>query len=372
MSSAVIRSGATSTLSLQLTLARGEFHLPVALELPARGISAFFGASGTGKTSLLRAIAGLDRHAGATISLNGTVWQDALHFVPVHQRKLGYVFQEDNLFPHLNVQENLQFASTRANTPADFIEQVISQLQLPPLLQRKPLHLSGGEKQKVAIARALIQQPSLLLLDEPLSAVDEEFKRSFLPLFRNLLLKLAIPALYVTHASAEVGMLADTLVHFRAGSPPQAAPTNAMLTDLQRDLAHRPDAEAFLDACVISHDEQFGLYTLDCGDCYLSVGGTALQVGQYVRLRILAQDVSLALSPPQNSSILNILPATVMAMADEGSHQTVVQLRLGPQTAQTKPAQTLLARITRKSAVALRLAIGDHIYAQIKSVAVLH
>ncbi|MES2604670.1 MAG: molybdenum ABC transporter ATP-binding protein [Pseudomonadota bacterium] len=361
-----------SKLQLQLAVTRGEFSLPVSLELPARGISAFFGASGTGKTSVLRAIAGLDHHANALISLNGTVWQDSKKFVPAYQRKLGYVFQEDNLFPHLNVADNLQFASRRALTPPAFVEQVINQLQLDALLQRKSLQLSGGEKQKVAIARALIQQPTLLLLDEPLSAVDEEFKRGFLPLFRSLLLQLGIPALYVTHASAEVGMLADTLVYFRAGSSPRAAPTNAMLTDLQQELAHRADAEAFLDARVASHEAEYGLYTLDCGGCSLTVGGPTLQQDQQVRIRILAQDVSLALAPPQHSSILNILPATIMAMSDEGDHQCVVQLRLGSQSEGRPFSQTLLARITRKSAVALRLAIGDAVYAQIKSVAVLH
>jgi molybdate transport system ATP-binding protein len=361
-----------STLNLNLVINRGSFHLPVALELPTVGISAFFGASGTGKTSLLRAIAGLDHHPGAVVRINGTTWQDDASFVPVHQRQLGYVFQDDNLFPHLNVADNLSFASRRASTAADFVEHVIEQLQLGSLLQRKPTQLSGGEKQKVAIARALMQQPSLLLLDEPLSAVDEEFKRGFLPRFRNLLLTLGTPALYVTHSSAEVGMLADTLVYFRDGLPPQTAATNTLLTDLHGDLSHRPDAEAFLSARVIDHDTQFDLYSLVCGDCILSVGGTALTIGDEVRLRILAQDVSLALAPPQHSSILNILPATIMAMSDAGPHQTVVKLQLGEANAAAKPSWTLLARITRKSAVALGLTIGDHIYAQIKSVAVLH
>lgn len=353
-----------SNLQLNMELQRGDFTLRVDLALDDRGITAFYGGSGTGKTSLLRAIAGLDRHANSTIRFGNAIWQDEQHFVPTYKRNVGYVFQEDNLFPHLDVLRNLRFAGKRADTEDEFFSHVVEQLALTPLLKRSPVHLSGGEKQKVAIARALLQKPALLLLDEPMSAIDEEFKRGFLPQLKVLLRELAVPALYVTHSSAELAQLADTLVYFSQGQPPVITTPNAVFTDLQSPLALRADAEAFLDAVVTAYDEAYGLYHLLCGNYTLNVGGPALQVGQQVRLRVLAQDVSIALSPPMQSSILNIIPVTVQALVDHGQHQSTVSLQL--------ETQTLLARITRKSAAALGLKAGDRVYAQIKGVAVLH
>ncbi len=353
-----------SSLQLNLLLQRGDFALPVDLTLAGRGITAFYGGSGTGKTSLLRAIAGLDRHAGGRVSFGAAVWQDEHGFVPTYRRNVGYVFQEDNLFPHLTVLKNLRFAGKRADTEDEFFNHVLEQLALGPLLNRSPLHLSGGEKQKVAIARALLQKPSLLLLDEPMSAIDEEFKRGFLPQLKALLHELAVPALYVTHSSAELAQLADSLVYFGRQQPPAVTTPNALFTDLQSPLALRADAEAFLDAVVTAHDESYGLYHLLCGNYTLNVGGPSLQVGQQVRLRVLAQDVSIALAPPMQSSILNIIPVTVVALVDHGEHQSTASLQLD--------TQTLLARITRKSAATLGLKAGDRVYAQIKGVAVLH
>lgn len=351
-------------LQIKLTISRGSFRMPVALDLSGNGISVLFGASGTGKTSLLRAIAGLDRHADAQVCINGSTWQDQHIFVPVHQRKLGYVFQEDNLFQHLSCEGNLHFAARRAHTPPEFFARVIEQLNLSALLSRMPVHLSGGEKQKMAIARALLQKPELLLLDEPFSAVDEEFKHGFLPRFKALLCELNIPALYITHSSAEMSQMADALVYFQHGHGPVVAPTNELLTDLHQGLAQRSDAESLLEARVSGHDREFGLNILECDGSTLFVGGEFLQINQQVRVRILAQDVSLALNPPSMSSILNILPVSVLELAELSGHQTTIRLQVG--------RQTLLARITRKSATVLQLAKGTQLYAQIKSVAVLH
>ena len=352
-----------SGLQIRLAITRGSFHMPVNLSLPGQGISVLFGASGTGKTSLLRAIAGLDRHDAALIQLNDTLWQNQQICVPVHQRNLGYVFQEDNLFLHQSCEGNLRFAAKRSQTPADFFAHVISQLNLAGLLSRMPVHLSGGEKQKVAIARALLQKPQLLLLDEPFSAVDEEFKHAFLPKLKALLAELGIPALYVTHSSAEMSQMADELVWFNQGQGPVVAPANELLTDLQQGLARRTDAESLLEAHVVGHDRDFGLNILECDGCTLYVGGEFLPIGRPVRVRILAQDVSLAFNTPSLSSILNILPATVLELAEHAGHQTTIRLQVG--------TQTILARITRKSVAALQLVEGTRLYAQIKSVAVL-
>jgi molybdate transport system ATP-binding protein len=353
-----------SDIQLDLIVRRGSFELPVSLALPGHGITVIFGASGTGKTSLLRAIAGLDRHADAEIRIGDTVWQSGKQFVPVHRRKLGYVFQDHNLFPHLDVRGNLRFAAKRAKATNEQLDQLIDNLELAPLLKRAPVQLSGGEQQKVAIARVLLLQPQLLLLDEPLSAVDENFKQTFLPHLKRLLGELAIPTLYVTHASPELGQLADTLVLFRTGLSPLCGPANTLLTDLGQELARRVDAEALLDATVVGVDPEFGLFMLDCGGGMMQVGGQGLALGQQVRLRIMAQDVSLTLQRPGASSILNILPVTVMAMEQLSTHQCVVRLQLGN--------QVLLARLTRKSVSHLQLVPGTSLYAQIKSVAVLH
>lgn len=352
-----------SGLEFHLALRRGNFELPVELSLPSSGTTVFFGNSGTGKTSLLRAIAGLDRHEDALVSVNGTVWQNEKQFLPTHRRKLGYLFQDANLFPHLDVMGNLRFAARLIKADTAVFDRAIEQLGISDLLSKRPAQLSGGEKQKAALARVLLQQPALLLLDEPFSAIDEGFRREFLPKLKALLNELAVPTLYVTHASTELGIMADTLVYFRAGQKPAVAATNTLLTDIAQELARRADAETYLDATVIGIDPEFGLYQLDCGGSTLHFGGQDLSLGQAVRLRIQAQDVSLATARNGSSSILNILPVTVAEMADITSYQCLVKLQLGQ--------QTLLSRITRKSAAHLRLHVGMSLYAQIKGVAVL-
>lgn len=352
-----------TSLSATLHLQRGKFSLPVDLHIPTLGISAFLGASGTGKTSLLRAIAGLDVHAGAVIRYGDVIWQDASHFVPTHRRQIGYVFQEENLFPHLSVMGNLQYAIKRARSPETLINHVIQQLELERLLPRQPQHLSGGERQKVAIARAVLSQPGLLLMDEPLAAVDEAFKHSFLPRFKRLMQELGIPVIYISHSSAEIVQVADNLVYFSAGQAPICAATNSLLTDLQHPLAQRADAESLLEAEVRGYESEYGLYTLDFSGIRLLVGGSQLQFGQRVRLRIVAQDVSVTLMTPEYSSILNILPATVLDISPCGATQHTILLQVG--------GQRILARITRKSTAMLQLEPGSAVYAQIKSVAVL-
>jgi molybdate transport system ATP-binding protein len=352
-----------TTLDLDLTLVRGSFHQAVRLILPGRQVSVLFGASGTGKTSLLRAIAGLDRHAGARIYSAAQCWQDGSRFLPTHRRPLGYVFQEDNLFPHLSVAGNLALAVRGTAGAEVLLEQLIESLGLGPLRAQQPWQLSGGERQKVAIARALALQPQLLLLDEPLSAVDEAFKQQFLPALKRLLVDSGITTLYVTHASAEVAALADTLVLFQRHAPPVQAVASQLLTDLGQPLAFRPDAEALLLARVKGHDAPFGLLEVDCEGHAFHVGGGAAPTGRQVRLRVQAQDVSLTRQAPVATSILNVVPVTIRAIALNDDHSCVVQLLLGE--------QRLLARITRRSVSLLGLAEGDRVYAQIKSVALL-
>jgi len=350
-------------LQISQHITRGQFSLHADLTLPVPGITAFFGPSGTGKTSLLRAIAGLDHYPGGTLILNGTVWQNQDTMVPVHQRDIAYIFQEDNLFPHLDVRANLEFAATRTGAAKDAVATVINQLELSPLLTHKPQQLSGGEKQKVALARALLMKPALLLMDEPLSAVDSGFKAGFLPLLKQLVRQYRIPVLYVSHATDEVAQIADTLVWFSKQAAPLYGPVSDMLTDPALPLAARTDAESVVEAEVSCFDTHYSLLHLQFAGGELIVSGHNLAPGTRVRLRIMAQDVSLTLQPQQDTSIVNICAATIIDLVPYSESQITVLLTLG--------ATRLLARITRKSADLLGLQAGQQVFAQIKSVAVL-
>lgn len=351
------------SLRIRQHIRRGDFALQVELELPTRGTVAIFGPSGSGKSSLLRAIAGLDQHANGLVQISAELWQDHERFVPVHLRKLAYVFQEDNLFPHLDVWGNLRFGSKRAGTGDAELLRLVELLQISALLKRRPHELSGGERQKVAIARALALQPRLLLMDEPLAGVDLPFRDAFLPQLRAVIAQLDIPVLYVSHSPDEVAQLADTLVLLEPGRGATAGPLAELLTNPHHSLASRQDAESVIDATVLRHDAAWGLLELAFSGGRLAVPGPQLPAGSTVRVRILAQDVSLVLEPPGRTSILNCFPARVLELVPCGSAQVSVLLQLGE--------QRLLARITRKSASHLELQPNSHVHAQIKSVAVL-
>jgi molybdate transport system ATP-binding protein len=351
-----------NSLRLDIRIRRGNFSLDVGQDLPLSGTTVIFGATGCGKTSLLRAIAGLDSYAGSSISFGKTVWQDSNLFIPAHQRRTGYVFQDDNLLAHLSAMGNLRFAARLAGTPEIVIDEVISILKLDPLLELFPWQLSGGQKQKVAIARALASQPQLLLFDEPLAGIDQTFKQDFIPQLKALLDLKKIPLLYVSHVTEEVAQLADHLV-LVDGNHITAGPFSTMLTDPGHGLASRTDAESVIEAEVAGYEKEYGLQELVFSGGSMQVSGTALSSGTRVRIRVLAQDVSLTLQHQHDTSILNIFPATVKAIIPCSDTQVTVLLSIG----QTE----MLARITRKSCALLGLAPGKPAHAQIKSVAVL-
>ena len=341
------------------------FSLDVELDLPARGVSALFGHSGSGKTTLLRCIAGLERAPQGRLTVNGEVWQDQGHWLPTHQRPLGYVFQEASLFPHLTVMGNLRYGMRRiAGGQKDSLDQAIELLGIGHLLERKPDRLSGGERSRIGIARALAVSPRLLLMDEPLAALDIRRKQEILPYLERLHGELDIPVLYVSHAPDEVARLADHMVVMEAGRAVASGPLSDTLARLDLPIQLGEDAGVVLDAVVAERDGHWHLTRVEFpgGSLWVRDGGHAL--GQPVRVRILARDVSIALVPPSGTSIQNCLPATVEQMT--GDHHpalSLLRLKAGP--------SPLLARLTQRSAARLALAPGKAVWVQIKAVALI-
>ena len=354
------------TLKLKQQLA--DFTLDLDLTLPARGVSAIVGPSGSGKTTLLRCVAGLEKADQALIELNGNCWQDSQRglWLPPHKRALGYVFQEASLFDHLSVQGNLDYGRRRSAEPAgnEQAAQIIELLGIGHLLQRGTTGLSGGERQRVGIARALLANPRLLLLDEPLTALDPQRKADILPYLERLHAELDIPLLYVSHSPDEVARLADHLVLLENGTLRASGSLQTLLPRLDLPMAHSDDARSVLHGQVSACDDHYQLLELTLAGSVLKlrVPHAALALGQQVRVAVQARDVSLALEKPQHSSVLNQLPARIEAI-EPGNHpaQTLVRLALGD--------NALLARVTRYSADQLQLQPGLEVWVQIKAVA---
>lgn len=352
-------------LEAQLTIPRRDFTINVALTAPPGQVTSVFGPSGCGKTSLMRAIAGLENHAQGQIRMGEQIWQDKTLFRPAHQRDIGYVFQDASLFPHLNVYDNLQFGLTRQpkNKRRVSLEQAIELLALTPLLPRHVDKLSGGEKQRVAIARAVATSPAILLFDEPLAAVDIPHKQEILRYIQSLHRELDIPMLYVSHAIDEVARLSDNLLLLEKGQQLASGKTQDLLSELHLPFAHYEEAAAIHDTTVIGTDTNYGLHQLRFADTHIHVSHGQLQIGDKVRLRIMARDVSLALVPPQQSSILNSVSAVIESMVDEGIAQKLIRLNAN--------GHRLLSRITSKSADELQLKPGMQVFAQVKAVSLL-
>ena len=344
-----------------------DFALHADMQFPARGITALFGPSASGKTTLLRCIAGLEPTANGMLQVQGEVWQDGASFLPVHRRPLGYVFQEASLFPHLSVRQNLEYGLKRIPSGQRRVqlEQAVEWLGLNRLIGRdSPAGLSGGECQRIAIARALLTSPRLLLMDEPLSALDAASKREIFPYLERLHAELDIPVIYVSHALDEVARLADQLVLMERGRVVANGALNEILARLDLPTAHLDDAGAVIEAKVAVHDEAYHLTRLDFSGGSLWVSRVERAIGSRVRARVLARDVSIATAAPQGSSISNILAARIAGIQDEGCDRVVLRLAVGGE-------HMLLSRITRRSRDQLGLAPGMDVFAQVKSVALI-
>ncbi len=349
----------------------GGFPLDASFAAPATGVTAIFGPSGCGKTTVARCLAGLQYLPGSFCAIDGEIWQDQSTFRKAHQRPIGYVFQEASLFSHLSVRRNLLYGAPRdveASGPggAGFGE-VIELLGLAKLLERSPQNLSGGERQRVAIGRALLSQPKLLLMDEPLSALDRLTKSEILPFLERLHERLSLPVIYISHDMSEIERLADHLILMQHGKIVGAGPLHLLQSDPALPLASTREAAVSLDATVEAHDAAYGLLTLRVDGGHLLVPAQPVATGKCQRLRIAASDVSVARIAPHTSSILNVLPARILSKSMLGHGEVIVVLALG---ADGRGAQ-LLARITLRSWAMLELVEGMVIFAQIKGVSLV-
>lgn len=343
----------------------GAFVLDVNLDLPGTGVTAVFGPSGCGKTTLLRCVAGLESGCHGTVSVAGHSWQDATHFLPTHRRPLGYVFQEASLLTHLSVQQNLRYAIKRSRRPllqADR-DHLVAALNVGPLLGRMPDQLSGGERQRVAIARALLSHPRVLLLDEPLSSLDQTRKRTFLPYLERLKRQVKIPILYVSHDLGEVARLADHVVVLEAGRVVSEGDPTDIFSSLDVPGSQGESTGILLEGTLARRDARWNLACIDFDGGTLWIRDLDRETGTTVRVRVLASDVSITTSNHDDTSILNRLRATVVEIIDQDDALALVRLEVG--------RRHLFAQLTRRSIARLHLEPGKPVWAQIKSVAVV-
>ncbi len=341
------------------------FRLDVDVQLPAKGVTALFGHSGSGKTTLLRCIAGLERPPLGRLSFKGALWQDQEVWVPTHRRPLGYVFQEASLFPHLSVMNNLRYGQKRSQAAQRIaLDHAIELLGIGSLLERKPDLLSGGERQRVGIARALAVSPEILLMDEPLAALDLKRKQEILPYLERLHDELEIPVLYVSHSPDEVARLADNLVVMESGQIVAHGSLAETLVRLDLPIKLGEDVGAVLEATVCEIDSEWHLARVEFPGGSLWTRDHGIPLGKQVRVRVLARDVSLAIAEPAPSSIQNVLHGHIDAIADD-DHP-------GLQLVRVKVGETcLLSRLTRRSSVALGFTLGKSVHVQVKSVALM-
>lgn len=359
------RATVQPVIDARYRLYRTAFQLDVDVSIPATGITGIHGRSGSGKTSLLRCIAGLEPSARGKLTVGSSVWDDAdaAVSVPPQARGVGYVFQEPRLFPHLNVRGNLDYAAKRRVPGGVTIDEgnVIDLLGIGHLLERSVGDLSGGEAQRVAIARALNRAPELLLMDEPLASLDRLRREDVMPFLDRLHAELALPILYVSHSIEEVSRLCDHLIVLEQGSVVASGELQAVMTHPDVTRLQGDDAGCVIAATVAAHEED-EITRLEFSGGDLRVAGEVGQAGDKLRVRIRAADVSLCRDMPGTSSILNILPAEVVQITEGNGGVAWALLRLG--------GDEILARITRRSARQLSLREGERVFAQIKSVAI--
>ena len=353
-------------LRIDIAKQLGAFRLETAFEAKARGATVVFGASGAGKSCLLAVIAGLVKPDSGRVEIAGDVLFDGAQAinVPTEARRVGFVFQEARLFPHMSVRANLGYGSKRRkeHASAASFDDVVALLGIASLLERRPRTLSGGEKQRVAIGRALLSNPRLLLLDEPLAALDDPRKAEILPFLERLRDEIGIPMLYVTHSMDEVARMADHLVLLDRGKVAAAGAPGELSGRLDLPLLiDRPDVGAILLGRVAAQDDARAVTRVEIGAAEFLLSHIDLPAGYPVRLRVLARDVAIATQRPEGLSVQNVLPCRLTALADRPNGRCLLQLNLG--------GATMLALLTADSARRLNLRAGQEVFALVKSVA---
>jgi molybdate transport system ATP-binding protein len=353
------------TLVFESRHSLGKFVLDAAFT-SNRGVTALFGRSGSGKTSVIRIIAGLTRPDQGKVVFDGTVLVDTRKgiFVPKHKRRFATVFQEGRLFPHLTVQQNLNYGRwfTPKRERPESLAKIVDLLGIGAILHRRPERLSGGEKQRVAIGRALLSSPRLLLMDEPLAALDEARKMEILPYLETLRDELDIPIVYVSHSVAEVARLADRVIVMSDGKVAMAGTASAVLSQPSISVAAgRREAGSLMEGRVEHYDLRHRLATIAFKTSRIYVSGTEIAEGKAVRIHILAKDVMLSTVRPEQLSALNILEGTISAINADEACTVDVQVDCD--------GTLVLARITELSYKRLGLLEGMHVFAIIKTVA---
>ena len=344
---------------------QGDFALDAAFESGGR-LTALFGPSGSGKSTLINVIGGLIRPRRAKIIADGRVLVDTGRrlFAPAHRRRVGYVFQDARLFPHLSVRSNLSYGrwfAPRAERGADF-DVVVTLLDIAPLLERRPASLSGGEKQRVAIGRALLASPRLILMDEPLASLDEARKAEILPYIERLRDEARVPIVYVSHSVAEVARLATDIAVLKAGRLQAFGPTADILARLDLLSEEPGEGGAVLEMAVREHDRAFSMTVLRSPVGEIHIPAVNAPLGSRMRVRLRARDVMIATERPRGLSALNVLSGAIAAIAPVSDSALDVRLDCG--------GQPVVARITRLSAERLRLVPGQQVFAVIKTVSV--
>ena len=351
------------TIKMKYKITRGGFEFDVDIKLPSRGVTAIFGPSGCGKTTLLRVMAGLEHYKTGYLKVDKDIWQDKEVFVQPHKRAVGYVFQEASLFPHLNVRENLEYGINRGLGVGDMdsLQGAIKLLGIEKLLDRNIGQLSGGETQRVAIARALAMKPKVLLMDEPLSALDNKRKKEIMPYLNKLHSELEIPLIYVSHSVEEVSQLSDHVVLMDEGKVVEQGDISDMLHALEGSNNNANDANTIMEGKISDHDDGLTGINFPIGKIY--VVKNALGIGEFARLRIMAKDVSISLNHHEDTSIINITKVVIDDIKSISESCVLVKLLSGD--------GYLLALITNRSMKKLKLCNGMEVYAQIKGASLI-
>ena len=353
-------------LSVNITKAFGSFRLGTQFEVEEGSITAIFGKSGAGKTSTINAIAGLTRPDVGVIQIgNTTIFDQNLRInLPIYKRQIGYVFQDDRLFPHMTVRNNLIYGTPKNRDVANSLNltDITGLLELAPLLERRPRTLSGGEKQRVAIGRALLSNPKLLLMDEPLASIDVQHRFEILPFIQRVREKTGITIIYVTHALEEVIFIADQIILLSEGQVTAQGTVEKIMSRLDlHPMTSRFDAGAVISAIYSGYDREFDLGELSFDGGTLRIAGLNAEIGIHLRAHIRARDVSLMLDKPKDTSVLNVFKGELIEIRHEDGPQLDLLINIGT---------PLIARITRKSLNDLNLDIGSKVYAMIKAVAI--